>query len=286
MLSGKVLALSAGLLIAAAAQAAPVYSDSLVNFGVLTGTQKNWPTTTGATDQYYNWYGSANDVATVAAKALTNRTSGATDLTLSATFGGFTSSDRGNGVNYTVGNFTYYGNTDTTNQPSNPMQSYFADNINALPGTRDGLMTFRIASTEQYHFQFTVVGSYHGTLADGNPPASGQPDAETLANIGGTYATSRTSPFSGSFTGGTTVAYNPSGEGNMDRGYALISGDSTWNASLSKYVIDLQIGVGATGNVAAINALRIETSAVPEPAMLSVLGASGVLLSMRRRQRA
>lgn len=275
------LCLPASLLLVSSVQAAPIYSDVLVNCAAQTTAAqgKSWG------GEFYNWFGTAtSDTATLAAKALTNRTNGATDLTLSMpNFGGFVNPDRGNGVNYTFDGFTFYGGLNTATEPYNPMQTYLADNM-AATGTRDGLMVFRITSPEQYHFRITVVGSYHNAT-DGTNPATGQPDGvNALANIGGTYVTTRTSPFVGSFTGGTTASYDPQGEGTLDRGGTVVSGNSVWNAGLNSWVLDLQIGVGSAGNFVNVNALRIQTSAIPEPTMIGFAGIVSATLAMRRRR--
>jgi proteasome assembly chaperone (PAC2) family protein len=49
-------------------------------------------------------------------------------------------------------------------------------------------------------------------------------------------------------------------------------------------VLDLQMGVGSVGNMAAISALRIQTDTVPEPATASIVGAAGLMLGMRWRR--
>jgi hypothetical protein len=279
----------AALLIAfSAAYAAPVPSDSLVNFGKedsvtagVAGT-KYWGT------DYYNTAGMANDnTPTGPARTLKNRTNVLTDITLSfPNLGGFSNPDRGNGVSYTYNGFTFYGNLSTVAPNyNNPMQSYLADNIGSSTSTRDGLTVLRFSSPEQYSFLFTMVASYHN-LTDGDPPSSGQADAgiDSLFNIGGTYSMSRTAPQNGSFAGGTTVHLYPQADGNYDRDGATISGQSTWDVAANAYVLDLQMGVGSVGNMAAISALRIQTDTVPEPATASSAGAAGLLLGMRWRR--
>lgn len=289
---GSRIAFMFTLLAGSAAYAAPVPSDVLINFGKedpIDGSGvaggKYWGV------EYYNTAGMASDnTVSAAVRKLKSRTNVLTDLSMQMpNLGGWSNPQRGNGASFTYDGFTFFGNPGTTTPNyNNPMQSYVADNIGTATSTRDGLTVFRFLSAEQYNYRFTIAASSHADNADGDPPAAGIADntIDSVFNIGGTYSMTRVSPQNGSFTGGTTVHVDPSGDGTYDRGGAVLAGQSIWNATLNAYVIELQMGVGPKGNMAAINALRIQTSAIPEPATLGLALGTAIVLSLRRRPRA
>lgn len=186
----------------------------------------------------------------------------ATGISLTTTNdGGFTSGNRGSNDPITENGITF---------PGDVNDGYVADNT---ASGRDGLMVFRFTAPKTSEFQvweFTVTGSYDNA-------ETGDGVHLVKYNVGGTYS-------SKDFTGGTTLTLDANlGTSNLDAGF--FSANAT--DAGSNYIIDFQVGYAGSGtsSVGAINALHVETSAIPEPGTLALLGlALGALVLFRRRR--
>jgi len=198
--------------------------------------------------------------------------------------GGFGSDSRGEGVDFTFNGILF---------PGRANDGYIADNFDG--GSRDGLMQFTFTAPNTFEFavwEFTILTSVAGGGSD-NDLSTNQQSAgfgTTHYNVGGTY-----SSVSRTFSGGTTViadaADDVDSNGDSVIDYDLDAVTLTANAidTGSNYLITLQVGyptLGDNNNVAAINALYINTMAIPEPSSLLLMSlALGFLMIIRRKGR-
>lgn len=137
---------------------------------------------------------------------------------------------------------------------------------------------FSFKSSTQFFFDFHVAASREDT--------SGITD--TLYNVGGVYDSN-----TNTFVGGTTLTLNPSTTQGTDLDYAvgrLTDGPSgflaAWNGT--EYELTFQVAKdGSLGgsNARYLNGLVMETTVIPEPGTLVLLGiAFGTLMVFHRRR--